>query len=149
MHRNALRLLTTMLVMLGLLTLGVIRAVPQEELTVDVSIDQATVNPRTGEVTLTGTVTCSERALVDIFGELCQQVGRIFTVRGFFDVFVECPGPEGTTFSVTFASDQGRFTPGQARLIAFIFGCVPDPEPGCVRTSFEQLDTTIRLAPVG
>jgi hypothetical protein len=147
MHRNTLRLLATMLVMLGLLTLGVTPAVAQQELTVDVTIDQATVDPRTGEVTLSGTVTCSEPALVDIFGELRQQVGRIFTVRGFFGVFVECPGPEGTTFSVTVIADQGRFTPGRARLIAFIFGCVPDPELGCVRTFFEELDTTIRLAP--
>jgi hypothetical protein len=72
MHRNALRLLATMLVMLGLLMLGVAPAVAQEELTVEVTFDQATVDPRTGEVTLSGTITCSEPAFVDIFGELRQ-----------------------------------------------------------------------------
>jgi hypothetical protein len=68
-------------------------------------------------------------------------------VRGFFGVFVECPGPEGTTFSVTVTVDQGRFTPGRARLIASVFGCVFDPELGCTKTFFEQIDRTIRLAP--
>jgi len=96
MHRNALRLLATMLVMLGLLTLGVAPVVAQEELTVVVTFDQATVDPQTGEVTLSGTITCSEPAQVEVFGELRQEVGRIFTVRSFFGLgFVECPGPGG------------------------------------------------------
>jgi hypothetical protein len=147
MHGNALRLLATMLMMLGLLTLGVTPVAAQEELTVDVTFDQATVDPRTGEVTLSGTITCSEPAVVDVFGELRQQVGRIFTVRGFFGVFVECPGPEGTTFTVTFTADQGRFAPGAARLIVTVLGCVPDPELGCSKFFFEQFEQTIRLRP--
>jgi hypothetical protein len=148
MHRNVLRLLATMLVMLGLLTLGVAPAVAQEELTVEVTFDQTTVDPRTGEVTLSGTITCSEPALVDVFGELRQQVGRIFTVRGFVGVFVECPGPEGTTFTVTVTADQGRFVPGPARLTAVVFGCVLDPVTfECTETFVEELDRAIRLAP--
>ena len=147
MHRNALRLLATMLVMLGLLTLGVAPAAAQEEdLTVEVTFD-ATIDPRTGQVTLSGTISCSEPAFVDIFGELHQQVGRIFTVSGFFGVRVQCPGPEGITYAVPVTPYQGRLTPGPARLTGSVFGCVFDPDVGCAKSFNRQLDTTIRLAP--
>jgi hypothetical protein len=67
MHHNALRLLATVLVVLGLVTLGVAPAAAQEvDLTVEVTYDQATVDPRTGQVTLSGTITCSERAFVTL-----------------------------------------------------------------------------------
>jgi hypothetical protein len=149
MHHNALRLFATMLVVLGLLTLGVAPAAAQEALTVQVTFDQTTVDPRTGQVTLSGTVTCSEPARVEILGDLRQEVGRIFTVRSFFGTgFVYCPGPEGTTFSRTVTSIEGRFAPGPASLMLFIFGCVLDPlGVGCIKTFEGRLDTTIRLAP--
>lgn len=51
MPRNVLRVLATMLVMLGLLILGETPAVAQEEPTLEVTIDQATIDPQTGEVT--------------------------------------------------------------------------------------------------
>jgi hypothetical protein len=145
----AFRLLVTVLMALGLLASNAAPSVAQEGLVVDVTIDQATVDPRTGDVTLTGTVTCSEPAVVDVFGELRQSVGRVFTVRGFVGVFVECPGPEGTTFSVTVVPDVGEFRPGRARLIAFVFGCAEfDPVTGeCLRPFFEQIETTLRLRP--
>jgi hypothetical protein len=146
MHRNALRLLATMLVVLGMLTLGVTRVAAQEELTVEVTFDP-TIVPRTGQVTLSGTISCSEPAFVDIFGELHQQVGRIFTVTGFFGVRVQCPGPEGITYAVPVTPYQGSLTPGPARLTGSVFGCVFDPHVGCAKTFQRQLDTTIRIAP--
>jgi hypothetical protein len=146
MHRNALRLLATMLVVLGMLTLGVTRVAAQEELTVEVTFDP-TIVPRTGQVTLSGTISCSEPAFVDIFGELHQQVGRIFTVTGFFGVRVQCPGPEGITYAVPVTPYQGSLTPGPARLTGSVFGCVFDPHVGCAKSFHRQLDTTIRIAP--
>jgi hypothetical protein len=146
MHRNALRLLATMLVVLGMLTLGVTRVAAQEELTVEVTFDP-TIVPRTGQVTLSGTISCSEPAFVDIFGELHQQVGRIFTVTGFFGVRVQCPGPEGITYAVPVTPYQGSLTPGPARLTGSVFGCVFDPRVGCAKSFHRQLDTTIRIAP--
>jgi hypothetical protein len=150
MHRNVLRVLATMVIMLGLLTLGVTPTVAQEEPTVEVTIDQATIDPRTGEVTLTGTATCSglgsQFAFVEIFGDLRQDVGG--GVWAPFYVVTPCP-PEGATFSQTFTAVQGsRLRPGPAHLTAVIIGCVPEPiPPACSVTFSELLDTTIRLTP--
>jgi hypothetical protein len=150
MHRNVLRVLATMLVMLGLLTLGVTPAVAQEELTVEVTFDQATIDPRTGEVTLTGTVTCSEYSefvFVRIYGQLVQSVGR-GGVWAPFDVLVAPCTPEEATFSKTFTAVAGRLRPGWAHLTAAIFGCAPTyPTNRCDTRFFEQLDTTIQLTP--
>jgi hypothetical protein len=161
MPRNVLRLLATMLVMLGLLTLGVAPAIAQEEPTVEVTIDQATIDLQTGEVTLTGTMTgtatCSDSGsqypvFVEIYGQLRQplQYPHGQTVLGYFyEVVAPCPGPEGATFSVTFsASYSGRFRPGPAHLSAVIIGCAPIyPASACETRFSEQLDTTIRLTP--
>jgi hypothetical protein len=150
MPRNVLRLLATILVMLGLLTLGVAPAVAQEELTVEVTFDQATIDPRTGEVTLTGTVICSEYSefvFVEIYGQLVQGVGR-GGVWAPFDVLVAPCTPEGATFSKTFTAVAGRLRPGPAHLTADIFGCAAIyPVPSCQVRFYERLDTTIQLNP--
>ena len=153
MPRNVLRLLATMLVVLGLVTLGAAPAIAQQEPTVEVTFDQATIDPRTGEVTLTGTVTCSGLdsafAFVEIHGQLVQGVGR-GGVWAPFDVLVAPCTPEGATFSKTFTAVAGRLRPGWADLTAVFFGCVPIPftVPGsCAVTFSGQLDTTIRLTP--
>jgi hypothetical protein len=75
MHRDAPRLLVTVLLRLGLLTLGAAPALAQDELIAHATLEQATVNPRTGEVRLDGTVTCLEWTLVDVWGELRQNLG--------------------------------------------------------------------------
>jgi hypothetical protein len=153
MPRNVLRVLATMLVVLGLLTLGVTPAVAQEEPTVEVTFDQATIDPRTGEVTLTGTVICSgldsQFAFVEIHGQLFQRpvFPHPHTVWAPFDELVAPCTPEGTTFSVTFTAVQGKLRPGPARLHAVTVGCVPGEYPTCAVTFFEELDTTIQLIP--
>jgi hypothetical protein len=155
MPRNVLRVLATMLVTLGLLTLGVTPAVAQQELTVEATIDQATIDPRTGEVTLTGTVTCSgveEFVFVEIRGQLVQRpvYPHPHTVWAPFHELVAPCTPEGATFSLTFTAVLGTLRPGPAHLTAFFLGCVPVPfsVPGrCAVSSVEQLDTTVRLTP--
>jgi hypothetical protein len=142
MHRNALRLLTTMLVMLGLLTLGVAPAAAQQQFTLDVTFDQFTIDPRTGEVTVSGTITCSEPARVFIFAEIRQHG---LTTRGFFSVSVACPGPEGIAFSEPVFTED-RFHPGRARLIARVHACIPIPFE-CLEVFDGRIDTTIRLLP--
>jgi hypothetical protein len=153
MPRNVLRLLATVLAMLGLLTLGVTPAVAQQEPTVEATIDQATIDPRTGEVTLTGTVTCSgaeERVFAEIFGQLVQRplYPHPQTVWApFYELVAPCP-PEGATFSVTFTAVQGKLRPGPAHLTAVIVGCVPlFPLSFCESTFSQQLDTTVQLTP--
>ena len=150
MHRNVLRVLATMLIMLGLLTLGVTPAVAQEELTVEVTFDQATIDPRTGEVTLTGTVTCSgfeEFVFAEMWGQLVQSVGRD-GVWAPFDVLAPCT-PEEATFSETFTAVHGsRLRPGWAHLTAVVIGCVPIyPASACETVFGEELDMTIQLTP--
>ena len=143
MHRNTVRLLVTTLVMLGLLVLSLTPAGAQDQLT----IDQATVDPRTGEVTLTGTVTCSAPVTVGINGWLDQQIGHNLTVQGSFSQNVDCPGPEGAMFSIAITPDEGRFIPGEAHLIARMAGCMYNPELGyCTRIGY-HLETTVRLTP--
>jgi hypothetical protein len=152
MPRNVLRLLATILAMLGFLTLGVTAAVAQEP-TVQATIDQATIDPRTGEVTLTGTVACSaeEFVFVEIHGQLLQR--SVFpnphTVWApFYALVAPCPA-EGATFSVTFSAVQGTLRPGPAHLIADFIGCIPlYPTSFCESTFSEHLDTTIQLTPV-
>jgi hypothetical protein len=152
MPRNVLRLLATILVMLGLLTLGVTPAVAQQP-TVQATIDQATVDPRTGEVTLTGTVTCSaeEFVFVEIYGQLLQRPAfphphSVFAP--FYELVAPCPA-EAATFSVTFTAVQGTLRPGPAHLIAEFIGCVPlYPTSFCESTFSEHLDTTVQLTPV-
>jgi hypothetical protein len=150
MHRNVLRVLATMLVMLGLLTLGVTPAVAQEELTVEVTFDQATIDPRTGEVTLTGTVTCSgfeEFVFAEMWGQLVQSVGRGGVWAPFHVLVAPCTS-EGATFSETFTAVQGTLRPGPAHLTAVIIACVPIyPASACETRASDQLDTTIILTP--
>jgi hypothetical protein len=156
MPRNVLRVLATMLVMLGLLTLGVTPAVAQQEPTVEVTIDQATIDPRTGEVTLTLTVTCSgfeEFRFALISGELRQRpVDHPVSVwapfrQGREPVQAPCP-PEGFTYTVTFSAVQGTFRPGPAHLTVVVAACVPIfPTRACGSPVVERLDTTIILTP--
>src|SRR5215216_3229510 len=155
MPRNVLRVLATMLVMLGLLTLGVTPAVAQEEPTVEVTIDQATIDPQTGEVTLTGTVTCSgfeEFVFAEIYGQLLQRpvYPHPRTVWApFYELVAPCPA-EGATFNVTFTAVQGTLRPGPAHLTAGIVACVPIyPTSFCEARASAQLDTTIQLTPAG
>lgn len=107
--------------------------------TVDVTVDPvASFDPRTGAVTVTGTVTCSGDA-VDTFVEvqLRQQVGR-FVISGFGGASFVC---DGTTqsWSAEVAGDNGLFKGGRAAAVTVAFAC---GEFSC-GDDFEE--TTVRL----
>ena len=70
------------------------------------------VNSRTGVAMVGGTVTCSEPAFVDIFGELSQRIGRRATVTAQFYVFVECDGV--TEWQAEVVPFNGRLAGGKA-----------------------------------
>lgn len=80
------------------------------------------INPRTGEATITGTVTCST-ATSDAFvdAELREALGR-FTIHAFNGWGTEC-GPEPTAWAVTFVGDNGKFGPGPATANVSAFAC--------------------------
>jgi len=59
-----------------------------------ISVDSLVVNPRTGTVTATGTVTCSaELAGIFVGVDLSQVVGRFHTINGGGGTAVDCPAP--------------------------------------------------------
>jgi hypothetical protein len=95
--------------------------------TVDVNVaPQGTFDSRTGAVTIHGTYTCTDAEFIDIFGDVAQSVGRIATIRGFFEVFDEgtCNGSTHV-WSATVVPESGKFKGGRAVAVAFSFACGP------------------------
>jgi hypothetical protein len=142
MQRLVARLLVVLLSMLGLVALTATPSSAQDELLLTVSVDQATVDPTTGLVTISGTVTCSEPSIVTIAGTITQQ-----DTTGYFMTRLTCPGPEGATFTAGSLAFDGRFHPGPAHLSLYVAGCVLGPELTCVRQATLQTETTLRLHP--
>jgi hypothetical protein len=80
------------------------------------------VNPKTGEATISGTITCSRTA---DFGEvdvnLRQPIGR-FTVHGFGFAGPACE-PTPTDWFASVAGDNGKFGAGKATAEVSAFAC--------------------------
>jgi hypothetical protein len=70
-------------------------------------------NTKSGIATISGTVSCSRYAVVNIEGTLAQVVAKKPSVTGSFAVSVDCTAPF-VTWSATVAGDNGRFGSGQA-----------------------------------
>lgn len=82
-------------------------------LQIDLAIDPVgSVSQSTGEATISGTVTCSKPALVNLFGTLTQIFARGIIIRVFFSTGFECSGE--TPWSATAFSDNGLFSAGKA-----------------------------------
>ncbi len=110
---------------------------PPPPVEIELAVDPVgMVTPRNGVATISGTVTCSAPAFVELFGQLRQRSGRFF-VDGFgFDGF-ECDGE--TPFSLMIEGGSGLFSGGRADAIveAAAFG------PGGF--AFDFFEGTIRL----
>jgi hypothetical protein len=80
------------------------------------------VNQKTGEATISGTITCSRTA---DFGEvdvaLRQSIGR-FTIHGFGADSPTC-GPTPTDWFVSIVGDNGKFGSGKATADVSAFAC--------------------------
>jgi len=109
----------------GDLTLSVSEAPPlPAPLTVDLAINRiGSVNRQSGHATISGTVTCSRLAYVNLNGMLRQKVGRVNVINGWLYTYIACEGQ--TPWSVTVASDNSnlQFTmgPATAALSAFVY----------------------------
>jgi hypothetical protein len=102
---------------------------------IDVSIDSATVDNKTGQVIVTGTVFCSEPALIYLGVEVTQAVGRKDGVEGGnWANSVEC-NEDGVPFKESIFARSGRFGPGQAVIRVYADGC---GATGCDVTTLQQ-----------
>jgi hypothetical protein len=133
-----------LVIMLSAFTLVALTAAPssaQDELVLTASVYQVSWNPRTRVVGITGTVTCSEPAIVSIAGTVTQASGSDESFTR-----LECTGPEGTTFMLSFLALEGRFRPGPAHLHLYLEGCVLVSSV-CEKQATLETDTNIRLQP--
>jgi hypothetical protein len=96
-----------------------------------------TVVRSTGIATVTGVVTCSKPASVNLRGSVSQRMGR-GVISGSFLVSMPCDGP--TPWKADVASDGSSFGGGNADVSLSAFAFTPDGEGATV-----ELSTTVRL----
>jgi hypothetical protein len=103
-------------------------APPIPPVTLAVTIGEGgSVNAKTGIATISGTVSCSRAASVEVGGTLTQQVTKRLTVVGAFSTTVACSAPS-VSWSATVTGEGGKFAPGQATATLTATAC----EPQCV-----------------
>jgi hypothetical protein len=91
-------------------------------LEVGVTVDPiASVRPRTGTVTVSGTVECNLDTTVALDAFLTQRAGRVNVQGAEFDE-IECTAPS-TTWSFDITGFNGRFVAGRGTLEANAFAC--------------------------
>lgn len=113
--------------------------VPETPFTFDVSFSSASIDMRTHETTIEGTVVCSEPGVVDVAGELRQRLAR-----GSFSVEVACSG-DASTFTAAVSPSDGTFMPGRATIgDVLISGC---GATDCDSESLEGFVTTVKVHP--
>jgi hypothetical protein len=113
--------------------------VPETPFTFDVSFSSASIDLRTHETTIEGTVVCSEPGIVDIDGELQQRLAR-----GSFSVEVACSG-NASTFTAAVSPSDGSLMPGRATIgDVLISGC---GATDCDSESLEGVVTTVKVHP--
>lgn len=80
------------------------------------------VNPKTGEATISGTLTCDHPAeSSDVEVNLRQPLGQ-FTIHGFGFDSPGC-GPTPTAWFAAIVGDNGKFAPGKATADVSAFAC--------------------------
>ncbi len=131
----------------GLLALGMLLgttaapvAAQETEMFSGFTITSATVDPRTGEIVVSGTVTCARTGLFFVGVSMRQQAGRVPIYGGAW-AEVQCNEVgQVVAFTATGGSD-GKFTPGRVDLFVEAYG-----ECSEFHCEFQFLgDMTIRL----
>jgi hypothetical protein len=148
MRQRAFKLvLVTALAALGLISpVGTTSALAQEPLSVDVSVQDATIDPRTGDVTISATVSCSEWSWVGAGFEVRQDLGRLQTIRGYSSTWgTWCPGPEGSPYTITVRAYEGKFGGGNARITMWAYAYRWD-ESGYAYAN-DSADLSVQLRP--
>lgn len=84
-----------------------------------VSVSAGSVVSKTGEMTLTGSVSCTQDVEGFVYVDVAQVVGRFNTIRGWGGTSFSCLAADGSAdFSMSFLADQGKFAPGAVRVSA-------------------------------
>jgi hypothetical protein len=92
---------------------------PPQEIVLQLTIDSTgSVNGRTGQAVIRGTVTCDVPAVAWVGGEVRQQVGRLHTIHGWFGTEVPCSATP-TAWSAIARGDQGKFAGGPVSVDAW------------------------------
>lgn len=123
----------------GNLVLTIDEAPPPPELQVTVNAT-GTFNSKTGEISISGTVTCTGEAdFVEVFGTLSQRAGRLI-ISGFFSAFLEggCSGTP-TTWTAVAVGENGVFKGGSVNLQLDADAC------SLFSCGFDSLQTSIRV----
>ena len=106
---------------------------------IDVTITSASVDPKSGLVSVSGHITCDvdfDYVGVDI--QLSQLVGRLNTLRGY----------GSATFTTALFADSGRFAPGAAKIQVSAWGqggCHEDPDEGYVCDAYGSASHSMSL----
>ncbi len=114
------------------------------EIDVALTITAATVVPRTGIVTVAGTVRCSEDGTAHVGVEVVQRVGRFHTIGGWGQTEVAC-GPTASRFTVALQETSGAFKPGKMRIRAFAESGFCDPDTWECRFGHDDVDLSMRV----
>jgi hypothetical protein len=95
----------------------------QESFEFDMTLDSTTVDPRTGEVTISGTVTCSEAANGWGWASISQPIGREGGVQGSSNYLYFYCDQDGEPHTFSIFAYNGRFAPGRAVLTLEASAC--------------------------
>jgi hypothetical protein len=111
---------------------------PPIDLTVSIN-PTGTVNSRTGEVTLSGTLECSQDAEIIIVADLSQRAGRVI-ISGSMVESISCTaGGDPIEWTGTLSGNNGRFVAGRADV--HVAAC--DQQSGV--GDDDQVSTTVQL----
>jgi hypothetical protein len=94
-------------------------------LQLEATVQSTTVDPQTGEVIVSGTVTCSEPADASIYVSVNQPLGRGNSLEGFnYAPQVRCD-QDGEPYTISLFPYEGRFAPGRARVTVDAYASGP------------------------
>jgi hypothetical protein len=105
----------------------------------EVTQETSTVNPQTGQVIITGTLTCSEPTEAEVYIKVTQPIGREGAVEGVNAALLYCD-EDGEPYTFSIFGHNGRFGAGRAVVSMDVFAC------GLETCEHEVLQQSVRLS---
>jgi hypothetical protein len=114
------------------------RAAPVPQLAIRLSINRsAQFDVATGQLTVSGTLTCSEDATVDVSVSVVESTASKSLFGGATAPGLVCTAADGASWSLTVAALNGTFLPGRAAVDA--------DANGCGRYTCDQDDASVKV----